>query len=353
MDDSFIARMGYDPVRIFAHLHGHKPTGIAQLGHRAAETEPPEVAAENPPRPREGGDCLGEVAAAPAADGGVAAEDPTTTDAAHRRSPSPSELGEDLHAETAVRVEGEEDDDLAWQSPDPAACLNDWLVHNWDTIKALEAAGRLPELEAPSPEEEGAGADAAAPDEPPPLPPIHVRKGDRWNRHKMTEFLRQLAATHSVSAAARSVGMSRESAYRLRNRLKGQPFDIAWEAAFRQGYDNLAHAALDRAVNGVEVPHYHNGELIGTSRKFDERLTVALLAMRNRYGAPLMGRYGAAAEWWSERWDAMLQRVETGSIDWRDERAAVGPAELSDDRHVDALIDKHAPEGPSRALRRR
>jgi len=44
----------------------------------------------------------------------------------------------------------------------------------------------------------------------------------------MAEFLRQLAATHSVSAAARSVGMSRQSAYKLRDRLKGEPFDIAW-----------------------------------------------------------------------------------------------------------------------------
>lgn len=202
--------------------------------------------------------------------------------------------------------------------------------------------GIAPQMPEPAPSEPEA-AQAA----PSPLPPVHVRRGDRWNRHKMTDFLRQLAATHSVSAAARSVGMSRESAYRLRNRLKGQPFDIAWEAAFRQGYDNLAHAALDRAVNGVEVPHYCNGELVGTSRKFDERLTVALLAMRNRYGAPRMGRYGAAAEWWSERWDAMLQRVETGSIDWQDEQRALGQP-LDGEKHVAALIDKHAPdEGPA------
>jgi hypothetical protein len=168
----------------------------------------------------------------------------------------------------------------------------------------------------------------------------------------MVDFLRQLAATHSVSAAARSVGMSRESAYRLRNRLKGQPFDIAWEAAFRQGYDNLAHAALDRAINGVEVPHYANGELVGTSRKFDERLTVAMLAMRNRYGAPLMGRYGAAAEWWSERWDAMLERVGTGAVDWRDEERVIGEP-MDEEKHVAALINKHAPdEGPAFLNRR-
>ncbi len=74
----------------------------------------------------------------------------------------------------------------------------------------------------------------------------------------MADFLRMLAATHSVSRAAQSVGMSRQSAYKLRSRLKGEPFDIAWETAFRHGYDNLAHAALERALNGVEVPHYRS-----------------------------------------------------------------------------------------------
>jgi hypothetical protein len=169
---------------------------------------------------------------------------------------------------------------------------------------------------------------------------------DRWNKFKMAEFLRQLAATHSVSAAARSVGMSRQSAYKLRARLKGEPFDIAWEAAFRHGYDNLAHAALERALSGVEVPHCHNGELVGTHRKFDERLTVALLAMRNRYGVPQMGRYTAAAKYHSERWDALLARVETGDPLWRFEKARDPLAEMQ------ALEEKHAAEEPPAAAQK-
>src|SRR5688500_12485352 len=52
---------------------------------------------------------------------------------------------------------------------------------------------------------------------------------------------------------ARAVGMSRNSAYKLRARLKGQPFDIAWEAAFRHGYDDLPYAALELALEGEEV----------------------------------------------------------------------------------------------------
>lgn len=153
---------------------------------------------------------------------------------------------------------------------------------------------------------------------------MRVPRGDRWTKKKMADFLRQLAATHSVSAAARSVGMSRESAHRLRNRLKGQPFDIAWEAAFRHGYDNLAHAALELAIEGQEVRHYHGGEVIDTYRKPVPQLMVQLLKMRNRVGVPMLGRYGAAAEYWGENWDTLLQRVETGAVDWSDEKTALG-----------------------------
>jgi hypothetical protein len=220
-----------------------------------------------------------------------------------------------------------------------------WLDTHWDLVEAMARAGETPQRPPPPPPPQA--TPARQPAERP-----HVARGDRWTRWKMAEFLRRLAATHSVSAAAQAVGMGRQSAYKLRARLKGQPFDVAWEAAFLHGYDNLAHAALDRALNGVEVPHYHQGKLVGTSRKYDERLTVALLAMRNRLGAPLMGRYGALAEYHSERWDALLERVETGSVDWGDEHRALDPAalarlDLPDERtQIDALIEKHAPDVP-------
>ena len=74
--------------------------------------------------------------------------------------------------------------------------------------------------------------------------------------------------------------MSRQSAYRLRARLKGQPFDRAWAMAFGCAFDALAQAAVERALGGVEVPHFHKGEIVGKSRKFDERLTIALLNKR-------------------------------------------------------------------------
>ena len=119
--------------------------------------------------------------------------------------------------------------------------------------------------------------------------------------------------------------MSRHSAYRLRNRLKGQPFDIAWEAAFRHGYDDLAHAALDRALNGVEVPHYCSGERIGTA-EFDERLTSRCSRFATARARPCSAATARRPEWRGERWDALLERIKTGSVDWSDEHTALGPA---------------------------
>ena len=99
----------------------------------------------------------------------------------------------------------------------------------------------------------------------------------RWSNERMADFIVELAATQCVATAARSVGMSRQSAYRLRAREYGGDFDMAWTIALEQCFQHLYSAALARAVNGIEVPVYQRGELIGSRRHFDERLTCYLL----------------------------------------------------------------------------
>ena len=136
---------------------------------------------------------------------------------------------------------------------------------------------------------------------------------NEWTRAKMVAFLRELAASQSVAHAAKSVGMSRQSAYRMRNRLAGTPFALAWEVALEAGLQQLAHAVLDRAVNGEEVPRYYHGELVGTHRKFDNRLAVWLLANPWK-----VGRQQVAREYVAEGWDKLLERVEFASLDWED-----------------------------------
>lgn len=147
-------------------------------------------------------------------------------------------------------------------------------------------------------------------------------RADGWTPTRQVQFLRELAATHSVSSAARAVGMSRQSAYQLRARLRGEPFDLAWEHAFDSCYDALTEAAMERAANGVEVPHYHQGELIGTSRRYDERLTIALLSMRASLRRPPAPAWHPSSVYsGSHDFRALVERVERGPETWERERA--------------------------------
>lgn len=136
---------------------------------------------------------------------------------------------------------------------------------------------------------------------------------DGWSLDKQAAFLRALSATHSVQEAARSVQMTRQSAYRLRSRLKGQPFDLAWEVAFHHSYDVLAHAALERALNGVERPVFYKGEQVGSYRHFDESLTRTLLRSVTFGGNPVFGRLKPMAERHARDFESLLAQLEAGA----------------------------------------
>ena len=68
----------------------------------------------------------------------------------------------------------------------------------------------------------------------------------RWTVPKVAAFLRALSESGSVAEAARSVGMSRQAAYRLRARLDGEKFQAAFEDARRRGLAAKAKVRADR-----------------------------------------------------------------------------------------------------------
>ena len=61
----------------------------------------------------------------------------------------------------------------------------------------------------------------------------HHRKSrcDGWTPERQFRFLDALARTRSITKAAASVGMSREGAYRLRNRGERTLFALLWDSA--------------------------------------------------------------------------------------------------------------------------
>lgn len=202
----------------------------------------------------------------------------------------------------------------------------------------------------------------------PPATSQTAQRHDGWTLAKQAAFLRQLSATHSVTEAAKSVLMSRQSAYRLRSKLKGQAFDLAWEVAFHHSYDVLAHTALDRALNGTEMPVFFQGEQIGSYRKYDERLTVAMMRMMTHGGNPAMGRLGPSAEKHARDFEALLGKLESGEAvetgaatpdqpgeletlrrfvagERTDEGAVSCPSALSDDELIAAIQEVEKDEG--------
>lgn len=123
--------------------------------------------------------------------------------------------------------------------------------------------------------------------EPPEFEPAHPRpRFDGWTAERQAAFIQALGESACVAEACRAVGISERSAYALRARVDAVSFRNAWDAALDYAIRRLSDAALSRALNGVAMPVFFQGEQIGERRYYDERLTMFLL----RYRDPL--RYG-------------------------------------------------------------
>ncbi len=140
--------------------------------------------------------------------------------------------------------------------------------------------------------------------------PVVVRnRHDGWTPARQSDFIAALGETGCVVDACRAVGMSSESAYRLRGRFDAVDFRRAWAAALDYAVDRLEDAALSRALHGVAVPHYYKGEVVGEHRRFDEGLTRFIL----RYRRPTT---------YARHWDR--QPVAGGHPEQEAEKFAVG-----------------------------
>ena len=116
-----------------------------------------------------------------------------------------------------------------------------------------------------------------------------------WTEEKQRRFIEMLADTGLVGAAAKAVGMSRESAYRLRRAGYGAAFARAWDAARHHAGALIEDIAFERAIEGVEQEVYdRNGEVVGARLVHDNRLLKYLLShfKPERYGGGLRGGDG-------------------------------------------------------------
>lgn len=112
--------------------------------------------------------------------------------------------------------------------------------------------------------------------------PVAVKsRRDGWSPAAQQLFVLALAAGLGVSAAARAVGRSRQSAYRLRERPDAASFSAAWDRALdfaRRRPLAPGTTAWERGVVGVLVPIRYRGRVVGWRRKYCDRTLGRLLA---------------------------------------------------------------------------
>jgi hypothetical protein len=117
--------------------------------------------------------------------------------------------------------------------------------------------------------------------------PRDRRRLDGWTPMKQREFIGAIADLGSVKAAAKSVRMSEESAYRLRRAPGGEAFARAWTLAIDEARHRVLEHALDRVTQGDEIEvRNRDGYITGYTRRYSDRLTMFLLRgyFQERFG---------------------------------------------------------------------
>jgi hypothetical protein len=106
--------------------------------------------------------------------------------------------------------------------------------------------------------------------------PVPLRaRGDGWTAQRQRAFILGLRLTRSVSAAAALLGMSRETAYRLRARRGAGSFTAAWDTAL--ALPPLGAEERGTVVDGRLVPVIRRHRVVGWRRKHDDRALACLL----------------------------------------------------------------------------
>lgn len=79
--------------------------------------------------------------------------------------------------------------------------------------------------------------------------PVELKaRHDGWTKARQRHFINVLAATRSLTRACRAVGMSRTSAYKLRDRPEARQFRSAWNAALGSAFDRPLRTSADKLM---------------------------------------------------------------------------------------------------------
>ncbi len=127
--------------------------------------------------------------------------------------------------------------------------------------------------------------------------PWAYRGANGWSSEVQRAFVGALARCGVVAAAARSVGRSPSSAYRLRRRAGDDSgFARAWDEAQARGSEEALDASMTGGMIARRTEVYHRGRFVGWRTSHDNRLAYAALRALD----------GQAARWAAQGIDASM-----------------------------------------------
>jgi hypothetical protein len=110
--------------------------------------------------------------------------------------------------------------------------------------------------------------------------PLRNRRGG-WTAERQRAFIASLARGLKPGRAAALLGLSRQSAYLLRNHPQGASFAGAWDracaAAGAAKRQDAPPSEWERAVKGVLHPVRYRGRIVAWDRRFDATAFLRLL----------------------------------------------------------------------------
>jgi hypothetical protein len=115
--------------------------------------------------------------------------------------------------------------------------------------------------------------------------PLKARH-DGWTAERQRRFIHVLAATKSLTKACAAVGMSRTSAYNLRDRPDALHFRLAWRAALEAGFARDRGSKVDEVQEVEGVPNSSSRTSTSSAWETLQTYLALLRAQDERLGSP-------------------------------------------------------------------
>ena len=170
--------------------------------------------------------------------------------------------------------------------------------------------------------------------------PRQSQRHDGWTPQRQRTFIEALADTGSVHAAAKAANMSQGGAYYLRRQPGAEQFRKAWQKALDIGVQRIEDVAMDRALNGVDEPLYSYGKLVGTRKRYNDRLLMFMLRNRapERFGHSASGKGKSDLKGLNAIGKMEKRRLKKKwRAEWEEERNRITPQELHES--IDAKVE--------------